>query len=154
MKIHKGYDYNVSSDIKGELEIYSKLRGKMFDVNNELSISGSPYELLIWISTYNSDYSQCELEIRDINLFNSDHNNVIDFRESFNLKFKKKEKGSYVANLLMKNIELKYDDYKISFSFLGKNKCVNKIKEARVEMEFIKNYQERKISFWDTLMGI
>jgi hypothetical protein len=154
VKIHEDYRFDLP---KQDLEwgvLRANLRGKSLNVSDDLIVTSSPYELLIWFSTNSDAFIDCEISLANLSLIDlSTGEKKISF-PGLRSDFRRKFDGAYIANFMFKNIKLEYLDYKLSFVYKGSNKCPLNKGPFHVELIFHKNYQERKISFWDSLMGV
>ncbi len=79
----------------------------------------------------------------------------IVFKEA---SFEKRSNGTYTASfasLIVKYFKLNFVDHVLQFSFESSESCLlDKKIDSSLKLVLYHDYQEKKISFWDVLMGV
>lgn len=154
--IHKDYSYeNIKIDT-GWGVLNAKLRGRPIKIGKKLSATGSPYELLIWFSCDDKNIisNDCEIFLDKLSIFLPETGDEVFTFSGVNSSFFNKKDNQYTASFIFNNIDLKYVDYKLNLTYGISNKCQIDYRESQVSIFFHRDYQEKIISFWDSLMGI
>lgn len=155
MILHKNFGFESSKLKIGWFTANVKLRGTPYTVNEDFTTSDSPYDLLIWFAA-EKEYKpyDCELSLSNLLLIDNETNKSvlnIFFSKS---KFTKRSDGLYAANFRFEKLDLVYHDLRISFRLDSSGLCPAIEKEALIELQLNKKYEEREISFWDILKGV
>lgn len=155
MKIHKDYAFTSPEYRLKYGVIRAKLRGTMGDLDNETSVNQAPYELLLWFSSDDSkNVENCTVALDFITLDNLESGQRIDIPGMNSASFKPKSDGTFVAFMNYKSLDLEFAGHELGFTFSYNSNCALVDSPISVRMEFQKSYSERKIFFWDTLMGV
>ena len=155
VKIHKYYSFTEPVLEFGAVSIHAKLRGTMKNVDDKHSSTESPYELLIWFSSNGSqEPTSCSVVLNGIVLRNVESDVEIPISANAIVNFRLKSDGSHGASVIIRSLELEYESHKLDFMYSFEGGCYENQPPTAVKFEFRKDYTERKISFWDTLMGI
>lgn len=153
--LHKDYAFTEPQLQAGMVTIHGKLRGTMKRIDKRLTTTGSPYELLLWF-IINGEVagSSCTVELNEITLKDVQNDGVIFVKAADSAVIKRKRDGSRIGNFLIKNLPLNYTEHQLGFSYHISGGCIAMEPLDRVNFTFATDYKERKISFWDTLMGV
>lgn len=155
MKIHKDYSFTEPVIDYGVGSIHAKLRGTMRKTDDGGSTAGSPYEMLIWFAVNEQDkVYDCSVVLNAITLINVTSSTAISTNTKASADFKLKRDGSHVASIIAKDLDLEYEEHKLEFMYSFTGVCNAGQFNATATFVFKKNYEEREISFWDTLMGV
>lgn len=154
MKTHKNYEFTEPEIHLNTGVIHAKLRGTMENIDNETSIYHAPYEMLLWFSSSTEQDSSCLVNVNSIVLKNSETGETLLVSENSETTFRERSDGVYTASFNHKNLNIQYNDHELAFSYSFSKYCGLDQKSTPVSMIFKKQYSERNISFWDTLMGI
>lgn len=156
MTLHKDYRFQELQKDLGDIVFHAKLRGRSAKVNNSLSVTGSPYELVVWLSpgSNTENFEDCEIFLDHLSLEEVDTEKIVFSKEAAVAQFRQKADGEYSASFIFKNLDLDYVDHKFRLSLQSPSQCLQNITQKQLEFVFKRDYQEKKISFWDSLMGI
>lgn len=154
--LHKDYLFQEVQKDLGDIVFHAKLRGKPTKVNKGLTVTGSPYELLIWLSPGSStaNVEDCEILFDNLALKAVDTEHIVFSKKTAAARFNQKADGKYSASFIFKNLDLEYVDYKLKLSLQSSAQCLQNITQKQLEFIFKRDYQEKQVSFWDSLMGI
>ncbi|ASJ76271.1 hypothetical protein [Granulosicoccus antarcticus] len=155
MKVHKNYEFTEPELQLTSLVAHAKLRGTMRDLNDDTSVNGPPYELLLWFeSESGAIHEACQVVLQAMTLKNIQTDEDVAIPESAIALFKKRSNGVYTARISQKNLSLDHAGHELSFNYLMNEGCGPNQNAVSVSMTLQKQYTERTISFWDTLMGV
>jgi hypothetical protein len=155
MKIHKDYAFTSPEYSLGTGKINAKLRGTMENLGNDVSVNHAPYEMLLWFSAEHVDSpADCVVTVSSVLLKNLETGEYVSITETDSASFRQRSDGTYHASMSYKNLGLSYSDHELRFSYALDGICGLGASQASVTMKFKRDYSERKISFWDTLMGV
>jgi len=154
--LHKDYLFQEFQKDLGDIVFHAKLRGKPTKVNNGLTVTGSPYELLIWLSSGSStdNVEDCEILLDHLALEVVDTENIVFSKKTTTARFSRKADGKYSASFIFKNLDLEFVDHKLKLSLHSPIQCLQNITQKQLEFVFKRDYQEKQVSFWNSLMGI
>ena len=152
--IHQDHSYENAEANLGELSVYANLRGTDKIDENRNSTRSSPYEL--WLSIESDELvksNECYVKLQNVKIENTAANISLLVSSNEKLTFSTK-KNTSKAFKIFKELEIPYEQVSLGmFVSLSSNCGANSFSES-VLLQFSKNYSERKITFWDTLMGI
>ncbi|OED45785.1 hypothetical protein ACH42_04685 [Endozoicomonas sp. (ex Bugula neritina AB1)] len=155
MKIHKDYAFTSPEHPLGTGKINAKLRGTQENLENDVSVNHAPYEMLLWFSVDHVDSpADCLVAISSVSLKNLETGEYVPIPESDSASFRQRSDGTYHASMNYKALGLSYSDHSLQFSYTLVGMCGLVASQASVTMNFKRDYSERKITFWDTLMGV
>lgn len=155
MKIHKDYSFTSPEHPFGTGKINAKLRGSMENLENDVSVNHAPYELLLWFSAeYIDSPADCVVTVSSVSLKNLETDEYVSIASTDTTSFRQRSDGTYHASMNYKNLGLSYSDHELQFSYTLAGVCGLVASQDSVTMKFKKDYSERKITFWDTLMGV
>lgn len=152
---HSDYAFTEPKTSFSVGSIHGKIRGTNKTIDKDHSSTGSPYELLVWFSANKSKIDMsCNVILNEMTLKNVEHNVVVPITPTIMATFELGSDGNYYADVFIKNLELEYAIHELSFVYSFTGDCFQNKLATKVKFEFRKNYKKRKISFWDSLMGI
>jgi hypothetical protein len=149
----KDYAFTTPNILFDGGAIRAKLLGKDKKLSQKVDIRGEPYELLIVFST-NED-TLCEVTLNNVKIRDVNNNTVIHIKQTTTSKFEKVAVAEYFGSYFNFNsLNLNYVDYELSFTYSFKEGCFTGSKPIKANLKFKTDYNERKLTFWDSLMGI
>lgn len=152
-RLHKSYAYDVSLVQAQVGTVHVKMRGTMKNSGDDLSLEQSPYQLLIWVDATESISMPCEVVIQAIKVSDIKEDIYIS-KEKVSLSFEKKD-GVFRASYVGPKIEVEYEELEVSFDLGRRGACENNEKSNRqYAVKMTKNYSEKKLTFWDSLLSI
>jgi len=155
LKIHKNYEFSEPEISLISGSIRAKLRGTMLRVDDVTSVSGAPYEMLLWFKLNSASHvGGCIISLTEMALKNTETGDLVSIPKSATAAFRQKADGSFIASISVKNLNLLYSDHEMSFVYSSNDDCGPIELSSPITMRFSKDYSEREISFWDTLMGV
>ena len=155
MKIHKDYAFTEPKFSFNTGVIHAKLRGTMENIDDNASVNHSPYEMLLWFSSFNEmNRTDCLVSLESMTLKNVKSGEFVLIPETSKVAFRERSDGGYMASFNYKNLNLLYADHELNFKYSLSRDCGLDQASVSVNMFFQKQYSERNISFWDTLMGV
>jgi hypothetical protein len=155
MKIHKDYAFTEPEFTFNTGVIHAKLRGTMENIDDNTSVNHSPYEMLLWFTSSNEmNPVGCLVSLESMTLKNVESGENVLIPETSEIAFRERSDGGYMASFNYKNLNLLYADHELEFKYSFSRDCGFDQASVSVNMLFQKQYSERNISFWDTLMGV
>ncbi|CAM0556990.1 hypothetical protein E0L35_22720 [Halomonas sp. ATBC28] len=154
IKTHKNYGFTEPELRLNTGAIHAKLRGTMENIDNKASIHHAPYEMLLWFSSSIEQNSSCLVNIDSITLKNSETGESVLVSENSEAVFRERSNGVYTASFNYENLNLQHTDHELEFIYSFSKDCGLGQTLVPISMFFKKQYSERNISFWDTVMGI
>lgn len=155
VKIHKDFVFESIVIEMDWFNVNAKLRGAPSIINPNLSVSGSPYDFLIWFTAKGrNDVIGCKFILEDLLLINNETNEILLDVQNSSAIFIKRSDGIFAANLAFEKLDLIYNDYRVSFKLSNSGHCPLTDKKQIIEFHLNKAYKEKEITFWDALMGI
>ncbi|HED40877.1 MAG TPA: hypothetical protein ENJ13_10670 [Chromatiales bacterium] len=155
MKTHKSYAFSEPEFHLNSGSIHAKLRGTMLNIDDVTSVSRGPYEMLLWFKlNAASDLDGCLVSLTGMTLKNTETDDLVPISKIVTATFRQKPDGGFIASINIKNLHLLYADHEMRFVYSFNDNCGLIEAPSSVSMVFVKDYSERKISFWDVLMGI
>lgn len=155
MKIHKDYAFTEPEFFLNAGAIHAKLRGTMENIDDTTSVNHSPYEMLLWFTSSSEQSSgRCLVSLDSMTFKNSETGEFVTIPETSEVAFRERSDGTYMASFNYNNLNLLYDDHELEFKYFFSQGCGLDQTSVSVNMIFKKQYSERNISFWDTLMGV
>ncbi len=153
---HKNYNFQQIKIEDKKYSIFGKFVGRQVESDDNANVTGTPYRLTMMFITKDStvSYSDCEMMLTNLSLREIDTDKVVFKRNNLVSKFKKFSDKEYSASFYFKNLDLEYVDHKLELSFQSSGKCTQDISKRKMEHTIKRDYQEKRISFWDTLMGV
>lgn len=150
--MHKEYGY-IKYEKKTEFgEINIDLRGAMKNIGSDYSQEASPYELLIWVDRASPETLPCAMVIDAIRLMNNG-NTLYEGNKEI-IKFRKKNDSIY-GGVVVSGVDIDHQDVWLSFDYYFQEGCVGLDDAGGTLKIFMKTtYSEKKITFWDSLMGV
>lgn len=154
VKLHKDFGYDSPAIDLGWAVLSGKLRGTPASINDQITVTENPYDLLFWLTidqSYGNDgVGDVWLEV---SLFETETKKVIYRSGRQGAQIKNNSDGTYRANFIFRKIQLPFVDY-TARAVVSTSGWRLQSETYKVEIYLKKKYLERKISFWDSLMGI
>jgi hypothetical protein len=149
-RVNKIYDYDIFTVESGSFLITAALNGS-FVSNENITVKGSPYELMIKFSTVKEVIEA--IEVANVKmLYANDRSLVCEFDEIYSSNFKIVSDGSYISRIYIDGLGLEYKDYILMFLFRIKNG--DGFKEETISVPLKRNYHEYESSdFLDKIMS-
>lgn len=155
MSIYKDYAYqDAAYQIAGGI-LEVRLLGTDNKVNDSLTIRESPYNLVVGITLNAPPKTACSFSIKSLRLVSAKDGGVLFSKSGVKEDFAPSwDKRTYDATMLFRGLKLNFVDYDLDLTFSLDPECSHSGAEARVKLPLKTNYQEKKITVWDMLMGI
>jgi hypothetical protein len=156
-KLHKDYGYQQADHPYAGGILHVALKGKDKVVDNSGSVRGAPYNLFVWMSldasASKNAASDCSVNVESLKLVNATNQQSVFSTSQAKASFKPAYNNSRDATFSFEGLNIGYDDYYLDIQFTVDGGCGGGQKE-QVRLPLKKDYQEKKITFWDQLMGI
>ncbi len=153
MKNHKDYAYSeFQNETQCEVVINSHLRGTTKTIDNNNTVSESPYDLLVWATSNHPEFK--EFQVSAVELKGTNKETEVDLKlPDSKAYFKETKSEDRKASIVIPKLDIEHIDYELSFSYSviseGGKACSEKL-----SVKFNKQLNEKKVSAWDALMGI
>jgi hypothetical protein len=152
MKTHRDYAFSeLQYKTSCELMIFSRLRGAMKVLDDGDTVSEAPYELLMWATSVEPEFQEIRFSVIELTGVNKRVHINLEAPDS-GIPFKKAKDGNK-ASMLVPGLDIEYVDYDFSFTYLAKKQDGSTCSED-LSYRFEKRQNDKKVSVWDSLMGI
>lgn len=155
MTIFRDYSYQKIQQDYNWGSFNAKMVGKDNKLENGDSLRGEFYELMIWISLKEGLPEFFKYVVLDsVILFDEEKKAKVFEIKELQKEFILSSNNSFDADFIFKSMPLEYHSYQliVTFHFIAEKDL--KIEQTTLNKQFVKNYKEEKITFWDKLMGI
>ena len=152
--VHKDFAFHSGEFSMEHLNISAGLRGKDRTIDKNESVRGALYELWLSIETPElPNEKECSLELGNIQITDLSSLETILISAKEKLTFEPKE-NTYQAFKIFRGLEIPYENQELKMTTYFNPSCTSSEVANPVTIEFTKDYVQRNISFWDTLLGI
>jgi len=152
--LHKDYRYSPQEQDLGWGVLYARLQGTDHGPDNDVSYRGSPYTLTVSFAADSDKAKGCELMLDEVSLVSIDDRAVALKMTASKTAFKVRADGIFKAYFSFKVIGLKYEAHELTVTYYTSSECPLSVEASSTNAVFEKDYEERKITFWDALMGV
>lgn len=152
--LNKDYRFEPQEQDLGWGVLYARLWGKDHTLNGGESYRGSPYRLTVSFTADSEKANGCELILDEVLLISVDDRAVALDKTASNASFKRGSSSTFKAYFSFKEIDLKYVAHELVVNYHTSGECPLDVGPSSAEATFSKDYEERKLTFWDALMGI
>lgn len=152
---YKDFGYVTAEQEFGGATVHAKLRGTDSNGRNGISNTrGAPYSLLLWVDLPKAK-EDCIATFLNTSLINREtmsRKNIIN--KSVSVKASKSYDDVIKAYFSVKDLFIPFVDHEINSTINFTDSCGLRIKEYTFHLVMETHYEERNITFWDSLMGI
>lgn len=150
------YSFNIPEYRFEGGTLHAQLRGSNVVTGDNLSnITGSPYELWIWLDLDNFEGDQsCSLRLSSLVFRSSESQNLIPTPQLLETNFKLESEGNFRAFFILEGFDLNYSPHDLELAYELIGACGISTVRSNAKLVFETMYQERKITIWSVLMGI